>query len=29
LLDQGWVDAIRALHPNAPMYAFWDYKRNR
>ena len=29
LLDQGWVDAIRTLHPNAPMYTFWDYKRNR
>ena len=29
LLDQGWVDAIRALHPDVPMYTFWDYKRNR
>src|SRR5215475_13613298 len=29
LLDQGWIDAIRALHPVAPMYTFWDYKRNR
>ena len=29
LLGQGWVDAIRALHPDAPMYTFWDYKRNR
>jgi exodeoxyribonuclease-3 len=29
LLDQGWVDAIRALHPDAPMYTFWDYMRNR
>jgi exodeoxyribonuclease III len=29
LLDQGWIDAIRALHPDAPMYTFWDYKRNR
>ena len=29
LLDQGWVDAIRTLHPDAPMYTFWDYKRNR
>jgi exodeoxyribonuclease III len=27
LLDQGWVDAIRALHPSEPMYTFWDYKR--
>jgi exodeoxyribonuclease III len=29
LLDQGWVDAIRKLHPEAPMYTFWDYRRNR
>jgi exodeoxyribonuclease-3 len=29
LLDQGWVDAVRTLHPGAPMYTFWDYKRNR
>jgi exodeoxyribonuclease-3 len=29
LLDQGWVDAIRMLHPDTPMYTFWDYKRNR
>jgi exodeoxyribonuclease III len=29
LLDQGWIDAIRTKHPNAPMYTFWDYKRNR
>jgi exodeoxyribonuclease-3 len=29
LLDQGWVDAIRTLHPDQPMYTFWDYLRNR
>ena len=29
LLDQGWVDAIRTLHPDGKMYTFWDYKRNR
>jgi exodeoxyribonuclease-3 len=29
LLAQGWTDAIRALHPTAPMFTFWDYKRNR
>ena len=28
LIAQGWVDAVRALHPDAPMYSFWDYKRN-
>jgi exodeoxyribonuclease-3 len=29
LIEQGWLDAIRALHPDAPMYTFWDYLRNR
>jgi hypothetical protein len=29
LLDQGWTDAIRILHPAEPMYTFWDYKRDR
>lgn len=29
LLDQGWTDAIRKLYPDAPMYTFWDYLRNR
>jgi exodeoxyribonuclease III len=29
LLDQGWVDAVRACHPDKPMYTFWDYKRDR
>jgi exodeoxyribonuclease-3 len=29
LVAQGWTDAIRALHPDKPMYTFWDYKRNR
>jgi exodeoxyribonuclease III len=29
ILAQGWVDAIRMLHPNEPMYTFWDYKRQR
>lgn len=29
LLDQGWVDAIRARHPDEPMFTFWDYKRDR
>ena len=29
LLDQGWIDAIRTLHPEEPMFTFWDYKRNR
>lgn len=29
LVAQGWSDAIRELHPNKPMFTFWDYKRNR
>jgi exodeoxyribonuclease III len=29
LLAQGWVDAVRSLHPDAPMYTFWDYMRKR
>jgi exodeoxyribonuclease-3 len=28
LLRQGWVDAIRALHPEERVYTFWDYFRN-
>jgi len=29
LLAQGWVDAIRQLHPGQPVYTYWDYFRNR
>ena len=29
LLDDGWTDAIRKLHPKEPMYTYWDYKRER
>jgi exodeoxyribonuclease III len=29
LLAQGWTDALRARHPDAPTYTFWDYRRNR
>ncbi|MHC2437521.1 exodeoxyribonuclease III [Bradyrhizobium sp. USDA 4451] len=29
LVDQGWCDAIRTLHPDEPMFTFWDYKRQR
>jgi exodeoxyribonuclease-3 len=28
LLGQGWVDAIRHLYPDEPIYTFWDYFRN-
>jgi exodeoxyribonuclease-3 len=27
LLEQGWVDAIRKLHPDERIYTFWDYFR--
>lgn len=29
LVEQGWCDAIRELHPKTRIYTFWDYKRNR
>ncbi|MGN6639275.1 MAG: exodeoxyribonuclease III, partial [Mucilaginibacter sp.] len=28
LIDQGWTDAIRKLHPGEKIYTFWDYFRN-
>ena len=28
LVDQGWTDAIRKLHPDETIYTFWDYFRN-
>ena len=28
LLEQGWTDALRAHHPEEPIYTFWDYFRN-
>jgi exodeoxyribonuclease-3 len=28
LVDQGWVDALRHLHPDERIYTFWDYWRN-
>ena len=28
LLDQGWLDALRALNPDETIYTFWDYFRN-
>ncbi|NUT16066.1 MAG: exodeoxyribonuclease III, partial [Cupriavidus sp.] len=27
LLAQGWTDALRQHHPDAPIYTFWDYFR--
>ena len=28
LIAQGWIDAVRALHPDERIYTFWDYYRN-
>lgn len=28
LLDQGWTDALRAIHPGEVIYTFFDYFRN-
>ena len=28
LLDQGWLDALRARYPGEAVYTFWDYFRN-
>ncbi len=28
LLDQGWTDSLRHLHPDETIYTFWDYFRN-
>ncbi|MBP1886245.1 exodeoxyribonuclease III [Sinorhizobium mexicanum] len=29
LLDQGWLDALRTIHPEEQLFTFWDYRRNR
>ena len=29
LLDQGWTDTLRLLHPDDRIYTFWGYLRNR
>ncbi|MGE0830915.1 MAG: exodeoxyribonuclease III [Hyphomonadaceae bacterium] len=28
LVKQGWIDALRHLHPGERIYTFWDYFRN-
>lgn len=28
LVEQGWTDGIRELHPDERIYTFWDYFRN-
>jgi len=29
LIEQGWTDALRKVHPKETIYTFWDYRRNR
>lgn len=29
LVEQGWTDALRTLHPDRPMFTFWHYMRQR
>ena len=29
LVDQGWTDALRKMHPNERTYTFWHYMRQR
>jgi exodeoxyribonuclease-3 len=29
LLAQGWTDALRAVHPDGPVWTFWSYLRER
>jgi exodeoxyribonuclease-3 len=29
LLDAGWTDALKRQSPDAPLYTFWSYLRNR
>lgn len=29
LVDQGWCDTLRTLHPEQPMFTFWHYMRQR
>lgn len=28
LMDQGWLDALRSMHPDETIYTFYDYFRN-
>lgn len=28
LIDQGWCDSLRTMHPGETIYTFWDYFRN-
>jgi exodeoxyribonuclease III len=28
LMDQGWCDSLRTMHPGVRIYTFWDYFRN-
>jgi exodeoxyribonuclease-3 len=28
LIEQGWTDALRKVHPGEAIYTYWDYFRN-
>jgi exodeoxyribonuclease-3 len=28
LINHGWVDSVRSIHPDQQIYTFWDYFRN-
>ena len=28
LIKHGWVDSLRTIHPDVPMYTYWDYFRD-
>ncbi|CAN7619403.1 exodeoxyribonuclease III [Devosia sp. LjRoot3] len=28
IVEQGWIDAVRKVHPGERIYTFWDYFRN-
>jgi exodeoxyribonuclease III len=29
MIDRGWTDALRRANPDATLYTFWDYRRER
>lgn len=29
LLEEGWLDSVRAIHPGERLYSYWDYKFHR
>jgi exodeoxyribonuclease-3 len=29
IVNQGWTDALRQIHPHLRLYSYWDYFRDR